>query len=335
MNRLLVTELWGVGDLAIGSNFFHAAQQQYELALLAKPHAAELARNLWPQIEVIPWVAPWTRFVGKYRFYDWPWRELRKTIKTIRGRRFDIAASARSDPRDHVILRLSGAARRLGFAKMTSQLLLTESLPAAPNGRRATQWRTLGQALDLKLPTEPAPKPPVGGRLAIIHTGSAQQVRIWPQKRFCELARHLRRSNWKVTILCDPDQSQELDKLGESYTCPENLSALIDSLRLATVFLGNDSGPGHLAAALGIPTFTVFGPQKPEWFVPDHPQAAYLAGKPCPYKPCFDYCRFPHPHCLHDNTIEEVWDGVQQWLESLDTTDSRSRNESSSTLPTN
>jgi ADP-heptose:LPS heptosyltransferase len=79
-------------------------------------------------------------------------------------------------------------------------------------------------------------------------------------------------------------------------------------------FIGNDSGPGHLAALLGIPTVTLFGPQVPTWFVPLHPAAIYIEGKPCPYKPCSDYCRFPEPHCLWNITEAEVCKRVDEFL---------------------
>ena len=52
-----------------------------------------------------------------------------------------------------------------------------------------------------------------------------------------------------------------------------DLDALLTKLASADRFIGNDSGPGHLAALLGVPTFTIFGPQLPELFAPQHPQA--------------------------------------------------------------
>jgi ADP-heptose:LPS heptosyltransferase len=75
----------------------------------------------------------------------------------------------------------------------------------------------------------------------------------------------------------------------------------------AGAFFGNDSGPGHLAAACGLPTFTLFGPQLHEWFAPLHPDSEVMEGKACPYKPCSDYCRYPEPFCLRGITVAEVW----------------------------
>src|SRR4029078_10615987 len=77
---------------------------------------------------------------------------------------------------------------------------------------------------------------------------------------------------------------------------------------------GNDSGPGHLAAFNGVPTFTLFGPQLPELFGPLHPQSVWVEGAPCPYRPCSDYCRFSVPHCLWDLPGDSVWPQIQQFV---------------------
>ena len=84
--------------------------------------------------------------------------------------------------------------------------------------------------------------------------------------------------------------------------------ALVDR---AGAFLGNDSGPGHLAAICGVPTFTLFGPHMAEWFAPLHPASEWLEGKACPYKPCSDYCRFPAPCCMVNTEEAEVGAAVE------------------------
>jgi heptosyltransferase-2 len=87
----------------------------------------------------------------------------------------------------------------------------------------------------------------------------------------------------------------------------------MDRLSSADRFIGNDSGPGHLAALLGVPTFTV-GPQLPEVFSPRHPNAEFIEGAPCRYKPCRDYCRFSEPLCLTALDVETVRKRVIPWL---------------------
>ena len=95
-----------------------------------------------------------------------------------------------------------------------------------------------------------------------------------------------------------------------------DLDSLLDLLATADRFIGNDSGPGHLAALLGIPTFTIFGPQLPELFSPRHPGAGWIEGAPCPHKPCWDRCRFREPECLTRISGEDVYRRVQSWLQT-------------------
>jgi heptosyltransferase-2 len=297
--RLLVVELWGLGDLALAVPFLRAAAQHARVTLLAKPYAAPLLRRFAPAVELVPFVAPWTAFRRKYRLHRWPWRELAAVRRTLRSARFDFGASARPDPRDHALLALAGCRARLGFPRARSRLLLTRPLPPPPRPHRSDYWRALARELDWSIaPEMPRLTPPRGQRV-VLHTGAGQPVRQWPVERFQEIARRLEAAGWHVTML--DDSFNDVDRL-------------LDTLADADRFIGNDSGPGHLAALLGVPTFTIFGPQLPGLFAPQHPQAAWIEGVPCPYKPCFDSCRFPVPHCLHNLTIDAIWGELQPWL---------------------
>lgn len=60
--RLLIIELWGLGDLVIATPFLQAARERYQVTLLAKPYAVQLGARFWPEVEVIPFVARGRRF---------------------------------------------------------------------------------------------------------------------------------------------------------------------------------------------------------------------------------------------------------------------------------
>jgi heptosyltransferase-2 len=153
-----------------------------------------------------------------------------------------------------------------------------------------------------------------GRKTVLIHSGAGQPVRVWPLERYQQLAARLRRKGIPALIACDLDQRAWWLRAGEAAVATSStvteLLALIDQ---AGAFIGNDSGPGHLAAFCGVPTFTIFGPQLPEWFAPLHPAAEWIEGKACPYKPCSDYCRFPTPHCLWNVSEDEVWQRVEKF----------------------
>jgi len=296
--RLLVVELWGVGDVALALPFLQRAAARQRVTLLAKPHAAPLVARFCPEVELLPCTAPWTVHRGKYRLHRWPWRELATLVRTLRSRRFAAAVSVRPDPRDHFLMALAGAKSRAGFPRAGSGLLLHAPVPPPADPHRAAHWSALAAALDLPAlpPAAPAPRP---GRRLVIHTGAAQPTREWPRERFAALAQRVVAAGWEVTWL---DAS--------SGSLPELLATLAGADR----FIGNDSGPGHLAAVLGVPTFSIFGAQLAANFHPVHPQAAWIDGRPCPFKPCHDYCRFAEPRCIRDLPLDEVWPRVERWL---------------------
>lgn len=315
--KLLVVELWGVGDLALATPFLEAAARQFEVTLLAKPLAQAVVARYFPTVKLISGTLPWTAFHHKYRLHAWPWRELRSLIRQLRAEQFDAAVSARWDPRDHLLLRLSGARRRVGFARLGSGCLLTDALPRpALMAHRYEYWRATAAALGMDMPARENISPPAkSSRVICVHTGASQPTKVWPLERYQGLVARLRGLNYPVQILCDPPQKKWWQAQGEAMICaPESLAELLGSLESARLFIGNDSGPGHLAALNGVPTFTIFGNQFPERFAPLHPAAEWIEGRPCPHKPCYDHCRFPAPHCLLDLTEEVVWSRVSAFV---------------------
>ena len=315
--KLLVLELWGLGDLIIGSHFLKCASERYQVTVVARPFALELGRRFWPEVNVVPFVAPWTSFRRKYRFHQWNWRSLAVLRRRLSKEQFDVGLSARWDPRDHLMLAVVGARDRIGFPRMGSSLLLTRPLRRPdPTAHRYEYWRTLGEALDLRLVDQARlVLPCINGRnTVLIHTGAAQTLRVWPLERFRFLAQRLREEGYPVEIACDRDQRPWWLQAGElSVRCPRRVAELMELIEKAGIFIGNDSGPGHLAAWSGVPTLTVFGPQLPEWFAPLNRASEWIEGKDCPYKPCLDYCQFAEPHCLLDVTEEEVLNRALQF----------------------
>jgi len=317
--KLLVVELWGLGDLVIATPFLRAATEKFEVTLVSKPYGRDLRDRFWPGVRVLPFLAPWTTFKHKYRLYDWPWREILRMRKLVGRGQFEVSLSARWDPRDHFLLAAGRARRRLGFPRLRSAMFLTDPLERpAPEAHRYEYWRVLGRTLGLDLPDRE--KFPVPGlhpprREILIHTGAGQAVRVWPLAKVGKLAAQLRAKNFPVQIACDPDQYAAWQAVGETnVVVPQSVTELLGLIDRAAAFVGNDSGPGHLAALCGVPTMTLFGSQLAEWFAPLHPASEWLEGKSCPYKPCSDYCRFPRPFCLQNTSEEEVWQRLEVFL---------------------
>jgi ADP-heptose:LPS heptosyltransferase len=94
-----------------------------------------------------------------------------------------------------------------------------------------------------------------------------------------------------------------------------NLQELAGLLSMARIFVGNDSGTGHVAGALGIPTISLHVQPKtadahhisaPEHYKPVGPQVTVL--QPDDFlAPCHNRCEASSVHCLDQITVEEVW----------------------------
>jgi heptosyltransferase-2 len=315
-----------MGDLLIATPFLRAACEKYDVTLLAKPYAQELQPHFWPKVKVVIFVAPWTAFEHKYFLPSWPWKRIFRLWKQMRAEKFEFGLSARwhgsvrsaGDTRDHLLLWLFRVKTRLGFPRFGSQFFLSKSLKAPePREHRYENWRVMGQALGLELPVRAKLRLPIArpeGEI-LFHTGAGQAVRVWPLERYRKITQRLRAKGFRVQVACDPDQETWWRAVGEqTLVVPRTVAELVSVLERTGAFIGNDSGPGHLAAFCGVPTFTIFGPQLPEWFAPLHPAAEWLDGKACPYKPCSDYCRFPLPYCMVNSQEEEVLRHVEAFV---------------------
>src|SRR5438874_1373777 len=126
--KLLVCELWGLGDLTLATALIDRARSEYEVHLLAKPHARDLLRPTYPDVIFHDYVAPWTAHYHKYDLWKWDWPKLFQIVVDLRAEHFDAAVSVRLDPRDHFLMWLSGAKRRIGFPTKGSGVFLHDHL---------------------------------------------------------------------------------------------------------------------------------------------------------------------------------------------------------------
>lgn len=132
----------------------------------------------------------------------------------------------------------------------------------------------------------------------VIHPGSGSRHKCWPVERFDRLLRHFEMIGRETIILlgevererglghADPATAADWInrwKYKHDLREPASLLDLADTIATGAVFIGNDSGPTHLAAALGIPTIALFGPTDPRIWAPLGPLVHTLwPGRPTP-----------------------------------------------------
>ncbi len=336
--KLLVMEFWGLGDLTFSTPLLRAAERDWEVTLVGKAHARPLLAPSFPALRFSAFDAPWSAYRDKYALWKWPWRELLALIWTLRRERFDAAVSVRNDPRDHLLMALVGARERIGFPLKGSHVFLTRPLiRSKARQHKVEDWRDLGRALALpgidtaepRLVSERYRSSKVDGLLAAatasgapllcLHPGARILVRRWPEPFFAEIVARLRQHfHFHLLLIPDPDgYGGALAPLADTVLPPLAVHELVDVLRRVDLLLCNDSGPGHLAASCGRPAMPVFGPTDPDWFRPWGNDHAVLIRDICPWRPCFDYCKFSEPYCLTKLHPDMIWPDIREHIGRL------------------
>ena len=127
----------------------------------------------------------------------------------------------------------------------------------------------------------------LGGKPALIHPGSGGRDKCWPLANFVQVVHQLRAQGLAVGFLVGHVEletwpSGTLDRLATEFSILRSPSPddLVASLAAARVLVGNDAGPTHLAALLGTPTVTVFGPSAASVWRPLGAGTQTITGEP-------------------------------------------------------
>lgn len=136
------------------------------------------------------------------------------------------------------------------------------------------------------------------GRYVCVHPGATAPSRRWLPERFAAVADGLARRGWDVLITGSQGEEAITALVAGQAHSPvidvsgmTSLGGLAALLSTARVLVTNDSGPAHLAAALGVPTVTVFQAGEPaRWAPPDRsrhvPVEAGVSCQPCSHQEC-------------------------------------------------
>ena len=123
------------------------------------------------------------------------------------------------------------------------------------------------------------------GGPVVLHPGAGANKKCWPPDRYLELARAIKQSGRSVQVILGEVELEKWPKAQIDYFSeaaeilkPAKLVDLMSHLSRASAFVGNDSGPGHLAALLPIPTISLFGPANPARWRPTGPNVQIVQG---------------------------------------------------------
>lgn len=157
--------------------------------------------------------------------------------------------------------------------------------------------------------------------LIILHPGSGSRKKLWPLKHFIDLFHHLQsKPGVKCLVTLGPAEGPEIEQAFAKLNTPNLILAKgLPLVQLASVmkgcrlFIGNDSGISHMAAALGLPTLAIFGPTDHRVWSP-RGEKVEVVRKGIPCSPCaeerFFLCK--DLECLNTIGVGDVLKGLER-----------------------
>ncbi|QJA06234.1 lipopolysaccharide heptosyltransferase II [Thermosulfurimonas marina] len=262
---------------------------------------------------------------------------LLRTARTLRGRGFTRGLLLPNSFSAALLFFLAGVPERIGYAADGRRFLLTRAVPR-PRQKLHQRDYYLGllsalgrpvaeKELWVQVPEEARRRAEgllsgVSGPLAVLAPGAAYgPAKRWPLERFGQLAAELLRRGFSVVFVGGEGERAPVQGLLSEIPGARNLCGLTDLatvaavLQRAAVFVSNDSGLMHLAAALRRPQVALFGSTDPEATGPLNPRARVIfRGLSC--SPCLARtCPEGHYRCLGEISVAEVLEATLEIAE--------------------
>lgn len=183
---------------------------------------------------------------------------------------------------------LSGAAWRVGFSHHTMTWAYNVRIRRAQHilGVRRTVHTAehLASAVfALGVPLQPVPRArlgsgpsPLEGKYGVLHPFASAPEKRWSAERFCELARYLHLWNIEPVFLASP--ADDVTPFQAHRVFQGTLAEAKAVLSKASLFVGNDSGPAHVAAAFGVPSVVLFSTSNPAIWGPWRTESEIVVG---------------------------------------------------------
>ncbi len=166
-----------------------------------------------------------------------------------------------------------------------------------------------------------------GSPYVVIQPGGASATGRWPLENFASVAEWLA-ADWKLTpvVVLGPREREWVVEARRLFAAPAvvldglDLRQLIAFVSRARLFLGNDSGPTHVAAAAGCPVIDIFGSTSAvhwrPWQVPSRVVLNEFSCRPCRGGRCHVYDR---PRCILSVTLDQVKQACMELLRETET----------------
>ncbi len=348
--RILVRGTNWIGDAVMSTPALQRLRQRFpdsKIVLLATP----LTGELFAASPLIDQFLP-------YRRREEGWRAFGRMVTQLRSERFDLAILFQNAIEAALLAWFAGIPRRIGYEAEGRGWLLTTRLPRGPRHRHqihdyldlvAASESALGERSGEAAPPSLQPSLHVGEEArsqaeALLRTNGVERgssplialnvgatnsrAKCWPAAQYAALGEWLAATYGATIVLIGGPGERSVAASVASQMRPTarvvnlagetSLPALLGVLEACALVVSNDTGPAHIAAALGRPTVTLFGPTN-EWeTAPRGARASLLRAEGIDCARCMHRdCPIDH-RCMTRLTVERVREEAARLLQETE-----------------
>lgn len=333
--NFLVVNTTGIGDTILSTPAWQILRERFPGAFISVM-VHERRKDIVAYNPIIDNIVIYRKFVYFFRI-----------IKQLRKLKIDIAFILHgNDPDILPIVFLGGAREIIGYPRRTKlPYILTIQVPGPPRHFIMAQVKLVEafnrgpeiDAGDTPFPIFPLRESErkdarifieknslIGKSIIGVLPGAGKVYKQWPPERFAAVISHFldKYSNTVIVIMGSEKEIGLAEKIKQSISYENNNRVFIvcGSLGLREAgaimenmdfFITNDSGPLHIAVALGVPTVAIFCPTDPEGLLPIRALNLKVVKKPPLCIPCITK-RCKEPSCMEQISIEEVIDAAEE-----------------------
>ncbi|HEX8370930.1 MAG TPA: glycosyltransferase family 9 protein [Pyrinomonadaceae bacterium] len=340
VNRVLVVRLRSIGDTVLATPSLDALRQFLPAARI--------------DILLEDWVAPvlegFDAVDNVLSFKKDDFRSRLKTARQIRRAKYDVAFNLHGGTTATFFVRASGARHRVGYAENQYNFLYNHLLSSAADFWQREKTHSAEQQLALLgfvgVPIAEKPKSRLvatekalnsiaerlaksqiasrKSQIALLHPVAAFETKQWATENFAQIADFLHRKGLPIVAVATGKEREVLEKLKQlssfpiltfdDLTLPE-ITALASQ---AQIFVGNDSGIAHIAAAVQAPSVVIFGSSNIHHWRPWTNAPHEIVSETFACQPCAGYfCKeFGAPKCILNVKVESVMQAIQKILKT-------------------
>ncbi len=322
-NKILIIKPSSLGDIIHSLPFLSSIRRCFPEASIhwvVSKEYEELLRD-HPMIQRV-WVINKASWKKVTRFFKTV-KEILSLTKELRNERFDLVVDLQGLLRSGVIAFFTRCSLRIGFdeAREGSRYLYTERIKGGRDEHAVLRYLSIAQYLGCDIKTIEFPLPDDGTKpfdfdYALLVPSARWKTKVWSPRRFGELASLLDIRSVVIGSSSDIPIAEEVVRYSHgraiSLAGRTGIKKLITLIRYAKFMVSNDSGPLHIASALGIPVFAIFGPTSPERTGPFWNKSVIIrAGVDC--SPCFKK-KCSSMRCMEMISVSDVYKKIKDYF---------------------